>query len=783
MNENRHRTLSLMNDIHPEYVVNVAFGGAKDGIDGKIGKDGEPGKDGAPGEDGFSPIVEAFRNPEDTGIIIRVTDKDGTRETYVQDGASSSGESKPVLYIENESQYTTGYSILRYNPDAIPEGYDYRYLDSTFILQVVVIGSGEFSNFTRYSAYFAISFTEENLTSNKDGILRPGITCTYLHGDFKPTFEIKSVDKPSDLGFPRGHIYLEFIHLGKDVEDAGYTGFEYGADVEFYVSHYSGSIPYDEFASMFSLGSRIDPNATPIPNYTYISEIDRTKIFNQRLDDVLRFRNIEPGNPGYTTDTSIRATDIEMSTDGYKPGKISLEAAETSNGQTRIQSGKILLGDYNSSGDYEKLITLDAINNSWRSYQTVIQNGELSLRDLGSNYRTVVISGTSNKPYIDMRSDSNSSTHSIKLQVNGDKGSTNILNGQIVLKDDGGNKQIDISSRTNGKGIIKLSDKKLLESTKINNTNVVKLFTTDGTNLFTIDNNKICYGNSLLNSFISVLNIDATVPVLPTNPSISVDDSDFYPTGSISIGNPNGSYIVYTALDRHSGTTHGVQGLSSLMTTSIQCYGNDIIYSSRNRFAYEYNGSYTTADITYGTTISNSGYSDILSAYVSRSYDFDRKNDTGLVELRDAMGNDVLYISTNNDDNGYQYTSVHLYIDGGIDNAHIDGDVLTKDDRILLGDHKLSNIVTYNQTFMNGGNLVLKNNTIFTADVEISNKSFIYSGGDCIIEFTTSASGSVTMQFPMTITFDEYPTFGNYEHWIIGIRDGWAVWTMYDLSQ
>ena len=108
MNENRHRTLSLMNDIHPEYVVNVAFGGAKDGIDGKIGKDGAPGQDGAPGEDGFSPIVEAFRNQDDTGIIVRVTDKDGTRETYVQDGASSSSENNTVLYIENEYQYTNG---------------------------------------------------------------------------------------------------------------------------------------------------------------------------------------------------------------------------------------------------------------------------------------------------------------------------------------------------------------------------------------------------------------------------------------------------------------------------------------------------------------------------------------------------------------------------------------------------------------------------------------------------------------------------------------------------
>lgn len=773
MNENRHRTLSLMNDIHPEYVVNVAFGGAKDGIDGKVGRDGEPGRDGAPGEDGFSPIVEALRNPDDTGIIVRVTDKDGTRETYVQDGASPSCGSEPVLYIENESQYTTGYSILRYNFDSIPEGYDKNYLDSTFILQIVAIGHGEFNSNKRYSAYFAISFRHDVVNAGP-GNMPAGITCTYLYGDFKPTLEIKKASNNTSL-------CIELTHIGKDVQDAGYEDFEYGTDVAIYVSHYSGNIPYDEFASMFARDRRISPLAQPSPNYTYL--VNRSELFNQGIDDVLRFRNTVTGDPGHTTDTSIRATDIEMSTNGDKPGKISLEAAKTINGQTRIQSGKIWLGDYNSSGDYERLITLDAINNNWRSYQTVIQNGELSLRDLDSNYRTVVISGTSSTPYIDMRSDSNSSTHSINLQVNGDKGSTNIINGQIVLKDENGNNQIDISSRTSGNGIVKLSDKKLLESTKINNTDVVKLFTTDGTNLFTIDNNRICYGNSLLNAFISVWNIDTTVPVLPTNQSISVDDSDFYPTGSVEIGNPNGSNIIWTYLNRYPCTRYGVQGIETEMSTSIQCYSNDIIYSNRNRFAYEDNGSYSTSDITYNTNISNSGYSDILAAHVSLSYEFDRNNDTGMVELKDAIGNNVLYITTNNDDNGEQYTSLQLYIDGGIDNAQIDGNVLTRDDRILLGDHKLSNIVTYNHTFTNGGNLVLKNNTIFTADVEISNKSFSYSGGDCIIEFTTSASGSVTMQFPMTITFDEWPTFGNDEHWIIGIRDGWAVWTMYNLSQ
>lgn len=774
MNENRHRTVSLMNDIHPEYVVNVAFGGAKDGIDGKVGRDGEPGKDGAPGEDGFSPIVEALRNPDDTGIIVRVTDKDGTKETYVQDGASSSSENNPVLYIENESQYTTGYSILRYNFDSIPEGYDQDYLDSTFILQVVAIGRREFNYNKRYSAYFAISFRHDVVNAGP-GNMPAGITCTYLHGDFKPTLEIKKASNNTSL-------CIELTHIGKDVQDAGYEDFEGGTDVAIYVSHYSGNIPYDEFASMFARGRRISPFAQPSPNYTYLA--DRSELFNQRIDDVLRFRNTVTGDPEHTTDTSIRATDIEMSTDGDKPGKISLEAAKTINGQTRIQSGKIWLGDYNSSGDYEKLITLDAINNNWRSCQTVIQNGELSLRDIDSNYRTVVISGTGSTPYIDMRSDSNSSTHSINLQVNEDKGSTNILNGQIVLKDENGNNQIDISSRTSGNGIVKLSDKKLLESTKIDDIDVVKLFTTDGTNLFTIDNDKICYGNSLLNAFISVWNIDTTVPVLPTNPSISVNDSDFYPTAEVNIGNPNGSNIVWTYLNRYPNTRYGVQGLETVMTTSIRCYGNDIIYSNRKRFAYEYNGSYTTSDITYNTTISNSGYSDILTAYVTVSYDFDRNNDTGTVKLRDAIGNDVLYITTNNDDNGEQYTSLQLYIDGGVDNAYIGGVVLTKDDRILLGDHKLSDIVTYTETFTNSGSaLQLKNNTIYTASGEISNKSFSYSGGDCIIEFTTHASNSITISFPITITFDELPTFGNDEHWIIGIRDGWAVWTKYDLSQ
>lgn len=778
MNENRHRTLSLMNDIHPEYVVNVAFGGAKDGIDGKIGKDGEPGKDGTPGEDGFSPIVEAYRNPEDTGIIVRVTDKDGTRETYVQDGASSSSESSPVLYIENESQYTAGYSILRYNIDEIPEGYDTKYLDSTFILQVVAIGNGEFSSGRRYSAYFAISFRHDVVNAGV-GNLPTGITCTYLHGDFKPTFEIKKASNTSSL-------CLEFTHIGKDVQDAGFEDFEYGTDVAFYVSHYSGNIPYDEFASMFVRGRRISPIAIPTPNYTYLVDVNRSELFNQRLDDVLRFRNYVSGEFDYTTDTSIRATDIEMSTDGDKPGKISLEAAETSNGQTRIQSGKIWLGDYNSSGDYEKLITLDAINNNWRTYQTIIQNGELSLRDLDNSYRTVVISGTSNKPYIDMRSDSNSSTHSIKLQVNGDKGSTNILNGQIVLKDEGGNKQIDISSRTNGNGIIKMSDVRIAQSETKNGMKLVRLYDTDGDGLFTIGQDGIQYASMDGPSgvtFFDTPQIDKTIPTLPENQSIQVDDTTFTPTWYLEGRTPQGNDFWYTALDRGTISNDGYTYLSSNISTSIMNSGYDIIYAYRRTAAGEWNGSYNSNEIEYYTAYENGGYSDVLTAHVYREYPGESFHENGEIVLRDATGSDILTIRTDHDDNDDQYDEIELAINNGNAVAVIDGQSLTVDDRLYLNEHKLSDIVTYNQAFMNGGNLVLKNNTIFTADEEISSKSFSYLGGDCIIEFTTPVSGSITISFPITITFDEYPTFGNEEHWIIGIRDGWAVWTMYDISQ
>lgn len=766
MNENRHRTLSLMNDIHPGYIVNVAFGGAKDGIDGKIGRDGEPGKDGAPGEDGFSPIVEAYRNPDDTGIIVRVTDKDGTKETYVQDGTSSGGND-PVLYIENESQYTTGYSILRYNRDEIPAGYDSNYLDSTFILQVVAIGHGEFCNKKRYSAYFAVSFRHDADDADA-GVLPYGITCTYLHGDFKPTFEIKKTSA--------GIVSLEFIHIGKDVEDAGFDDFEYGTDVAFYVSHYSGNIPYDEFASMFARDQRIDPLATPRPNYTYLVDINRSELFNQRLDDVLRFKSIEDE---HETNTRIDAYGIDSETTGSKTGRILIDSAETDGGLTTLQSGKLMLGLYGESGDDSRLITLDALNSESVGFQTIIQPGSISTKDTTNNYQTISIVGTSDKPYIDLRN--SSSGKDIKLKVDGTKGSTSILNGQMILKDESGNKQIDISSRTDGKGIIKLSDTRFVSSESVDNNLVFKLFDTSNNEFLRLTNYGLAYSNGT--NFIPRPYIDSTIPVIPDT-DIQVDDSSFCPKYSLGVYTPSGSTLINARRDRWNQTAGGIKYLISTSSSSIENEGYTMLSSSRRCAAKANGNDITSTGVEYITSLQNSGYSDMLTAYVRSPYPGESGSDIGAVELKDAMGASTITIETMEDDNGDQYDEVRIAIGCGVDPAYVDGHYLTYDDRLYLNSHKLSDIVTQEETFTNSGStLQLKNNTIYTASGDISNKAFSYSSGDCIIEFTTASSGSVTIQFPTTITFDEYPTFGNEEHWIIGIRDGWAVWVKYDLSQ
>ena len=214
----------------------------------------------------------------------------------------------------------------------------------------------------------------------------------------------------------------------------------------------------------------------------------------------------------------------------------------------------------------------------------------------------------------------------------------------------------------------------------------------------------------------------------------------------------------------------------------MQNDGSDVVYSETENIAWYENGGYSSQDRSYSTILTNSGYAEIVAANTNIPYPTQSGATTGYVNYCNCDGSATMSIQSMQDDNGNPYDLVNILVKGDTV-AVVNGQSLNVDDRLCFNEHKLSDIVTYNQAFMNGGNLVLRNNTIFTADVEISNKSFSYTGGDCIIEFTTSASGSITIQFPMTITFDELPTFGNNEHWIIGIRDGYAVWTKYDTSQ
>lgn len=66
------------------YVKKTAQGlGAVQGQPGRNGQDGQPGRDGA---DGVSPVAEVRRNDTDDGVVISITDKDGTKEAEVKDG-------------------------------------------------------------------------------------------------------------------------------------------------------------------------------------------------------------------------------------------------------------------------------------------------------------------------------------------------------------------------------------------------------------------------------------------------------------------------------------------------------------------------------------------------------------------------------------------------------------------------------------------------------------------------------------------------------------------------
>ena len=87
----------------------------------------------------------------------------------------------------------------------------------------------------------------------------------------------------------------------------------------------------------------------------------------------------------------------------------------------------------------------------------------------------------------------------------------------------------------------------------------------------------------------------------------------------------------------------------------------------------------------------------------------------------------------------------------------------------------------YSQTFADNTFLTLADNTIYTASEAISKLEILGSNGTSVVSFDTATSGTVTITLPLSIKFTETPTFGNNEHWEIAVRNGYAVFTKYDL--
>ena len=89
----------------------------------------------------------------------------------------------------------------------------------------------------------------------------------------------------------------------------------------------------------------------------------------------------------------------------------------------------------------------------------------------------------------------------------------------------------------------------------------------------------------------------------------------------------------------------------------------------------------------------------------------------------------------------------------------------------------------YSQTFADNTFLTLADNTIYTASEPISLLSLdAQASGTSVVSFDTATSGTITITLQTGIKFAETPTFGNNEHWEIAVRNGYAVYTKYDLA-
>ena len=85
------------------------------------------------------------------------------------------------------------------------------------------------------------------------------------------------------------------------------------------------------------------------------------------------------------------------------------------------------------------------------------------------------------------------------------------------------------------------------------------------------------------------------------------------------------------------------------------------------------------------------------------------------------------------------------------------------------------------QTFSDKAELTLADNTIYTADEDIYDLKILGSSGTSVVSFDTASRGTITITLQTGIKFAETPTFGNNEHWEIAVRNGYAVYTKYDL--
>lgn len=85
-------------------------------------------------------------------------------------------------------------------------------------------------------------------------------------------------------------------------------------------------------------------------------------------------------------------------------------------------------------------------------------------------------------------------------------------------------------------------------------------------------------------------------------------------------------------------------------------------------------------------------------------------------------------------------------------------------------------------TFGNGDLLTLADNTIYTASEPIDALTLFDSVGTSVVSFDTAENVSITIVISSArFKFTEPPTFGNNEHWEIAVRNGYAVYTKYNL--